>query len=118
GDTPAATDRSVLDEKLALASSVVDGQRNLGSLETGLAQLCSSVFASFLRDDAYRQGCEGHCYSRCHFRLDRQLHMPTGSLTRPMVDSSGMCFEEIFRRSSLHPPSKLNEAMLCANNGS
>src|SRR4029453_11095802 len=107
----------VLGDKRALAASALDGQGNLGSLAR-LPQPCGSMFASFLRDDAYGQGCKGYSYSRCHFRFDRQIHMPTGSLTRPMVDSSGMCFKEIFRPSSLHPPSKLNEAMLCASNGS
>jgi hypothetical protein len=94
-----------LGEKLILAASVLDGQRNLGG----------SVLASFLRDRTDAQCGKRHCHSRCHFRFDGQPHTD-GSLTRPMLDSQGMCLEEIF--SSLHPPPKLNEAMLCASNGS
>src|SRR5437763_14350266 len=37
---------------------------------------------------------------------------------RAMVDSAAMYFEEVLRRSSLQPPSKLNEAMLFTSNGS
>src|SRR2546430_10997277 len=37
---------------------------------------------------------------------------------RAMVDSAAMYFGEILRRSSLQPPSKLNEAMLFTSNGS
>jgi hypothetical protein len=110
--------RSVLGEKLVLASSVSDGERTLGSMHGRLAQPGGSAFALFLRDRADAQGYERHCHRRCHLRFDRQLHIPKGSLTKTMVDSAGMCFEEIFRRSSLHPPLKLNEAMLCTSNGS
>src|SRR5438067_11806747 len=37
---------------------------------------------------------------------------------RAMVDSAAMYFGEVLRRSSLQPPSKLNEAMLFTSNGS
>ena len=28
------------------------------------------MFALFLRNGAYAQGCKGYCYGRCHFRFD------------------------------------------------
>jgi hypothetical protein len=76
------------------------------------------MFALLLRDGTYGQCCKGYCYSRCHFCFDGQLHMPNGSLLGTIVDFAGMCFEEAFRRSSLQPPPKLNEAMLYTRNGS
>jgi hypothetical protein len=62
--------QSVLGEKLVLAASVLDGQRNLGFLEARLAQPGGSVPASFLRDRTEAQGGKRYCHSRCHFRFD------------------------------------------------
>jgi hypothetical protein len=79
GDTPAATGFSrngrpsslVLGEKLFLAASVVLGQRNLGRLQTHLAQRAgSSAFALLSRDSAYAQDSKSYRYCRCHFCLD------------------------------------------------
>jgi hypothetical protein len=115
GDTPASRADQYWARSWFSLLAFPDGQGNLGTLQTRLAQPGGSMFTLLLRDDAYGQGCKRHCYSCCHFRFDRQLHTANSSL---MLDSQGMCLEEIFRPSSLHPPSKLNEAMLCASNGS
>ncbi len=107
--------RSVLGEKLVLATSVLTGHRNLASSQAHLAQPGGSMFALLFRDGSYAQGCKGYCDSGCHFRFDRYLHTANRSL---LVDLEGMCFGETFRRSSLQPPPKLNEAMLSTRNGS
>ena len=43
----------VLSEELAFAASVLEGQGNLGPLQTRLVQSGGSMLASFLRDDPY-----------------------------------------------------------------
>lgn len=62
--------RSVLGEKLALASIGVRGHVTFRCLDSRLAQAGGSAVALLLCDSTYAQCCKGYCYGRCHFRFD------------------------------------------------
>jgi hypothetical protein len=57
-------------------------------------------------DGTQAQECEDYRYNRCHDRFGREFH------------GNHVFCSDAFIRRSLHPPPKLNEAMLYTRNGS